>query len=319
MSLYRISIKPITSFCSPLQSDTFFGAFCWSYLYNFGEDSLRELLYNYKIGMPDIIFSNAFPCGTIPMPIGLDKAVKKQEGSFSKEERYQKYIENKRMENISKISLRDFNRIINGVIEFSSNNMVVEHTYMNWRNLVNRETNTVGNIEGEGNLFEIEEIYTTGAYDIYIYSTLAKDILDCTLKDMFCFGIGAQRSVGKGAFEIFEELEVFHGFNIPESPNAFVALSNFIPQKDDPTDGYYKAFVKYPKVSYISSEGDSPFKKPLIFLKAGSVFFDQPIKTFYGSCIEKVALKGGSISDEIIIGAYTIAIPCYVDRAYFSQ
>lgn len=318
MSLYKISIKPKNSFCSPLQSDTLFGAFCWSYVYNFGEDSLQSLLCNYKMGKPEIIFSNAFPSGTIPMPNGLGKFAKKQKEHQSKEERYQKYIEDKRKENTSMVSLKDFNQIINGVINISSNSTDMEYTYMNWRNMVSRETNTVGNIEGEGSLFESEEIYTTGVYDVYIYSILEKDVLDCTLKDMFYFGIGAQRSVGKGAFDILDELEVFHGFNIPENPNAFVAISNFIPQKDDPTEGYYKAFVKYPKVSYISAEGDSPFKKPLIFLEAGSIFFDQPIKTFYGSCIEKVALKGGTISDEIVIGAYTIAIPCVVDRNYIS-
>lgn len=311
MSLYKIKIEPVSSFCSPLQSDTFFGAFCWSYLYQYGEQALKELIYHYKNGIPDIIFSNAFPSGTLPMPVGISELKKKKDNLCTKQERYQKYIENKNQENLSNITLEDFNKIINGTLEYSDTVKDPKKTML-WRNMVSRKTDTVENINGESNLFETEEIFSKDGFDIYIYSMLEKEVLESTLREMFISGIGAQRSIGKGAFKI-GDLKLFEDFKIPEKPNAFVALSNFVPGKNDPIDGYYKTFVKYPKVSYISSEMDSPFKKPLIFLKAGSVFFAQPVKKFYGSCIEKVALKAGKVSDEVVIGAYTIAVPCYVE------
>ena len=94
------------------------------------------------------------------------------------------------------------------------------------------------------------------------------------------------------------------------NPDSFVALFNFVPGRDDPTDGFYKAFVKYPKVSYTENPEDSPFKKSILFLQAGSIFKAQPVKEIYGSCVENIALKDGVVSDRIIIGAYTIAIPC---------
>lgn len=313
MDLYKITIKPRTSFCSPLQSDTFFGAFCWSYLYRYGEDALQELIEHYKKGYPDIVFSNAFPSGHLPIPLGMNWMKGRQDRPSSKQERYQAYIENKKKEHLLNISLDDFNRIINGTAEISFDDKDNELKVTLWRNMVNRASDTVGDIEGEGSLFETEETYSIQAYDVYIYSKFKKNVLDCTLREMFRSGIGAQRSVGKGTFDVLGGVEIFDGFHIPEKPNAFVALSNFIPRKGDPTNGCYKAFVKYPKVSYISSDDDSPFKRPLIFLEAGSVFFDQPVRAFYGSCMEKVALKGGSVSDQIVIGAYTVAVPCYVD------
>lgn len=313
MNLYKIVIRPITSFCSPLQSDTFFGAFCWSYLYQYGEQALQEFLQNYKTGKPDIIFSNAFPAGRVPMPMGINSFRKKQDHLPTKQGRYQKYVADKKKDHLTHISLNDFNRLINGGAELSSDFLDMELKTMSWRNMVNRETNTVENIDGESCLFEVEQIYSKGEYDVYISSTFDKEKLDGVLKQMFQSGIGAQRSVGKGAFNITGGLEIFNGFETPKTPNAFVALSNFIPRRDDPANGYYKTFVKYPKVSYVSSEEDSPFKKPLIFLTAGSVFYDQPIREFYGSCMEKVALKDGNVSEEIVIGAYTIAIPCYLN------
>lgn len=312
MKLYKITVSPVTSFCSPLQSDTFFGAFCWSYLYRYGEQALQELICHSKSGNPDIIFSNAFPSGRLPVPLEIGKSEKNTERLLTKQERYQKYVENKKKEHLSTVTLDDFNKMINGIPEFSSDDAESEFKTMSWRNMVSRESGTVEKIGENSNLFEVEEVFLKGDFDIYIYSTLEKDVLNHTLKDMFRFGIGAQRSVGKGIFQISKELELFDGFKIPQNPNAFVALSNFIPRKEDPTEGYYKTFVKYPKISYLSSENDSSFKKPLIFFKAGSVFFDQPIRNFYGSCVEKVALKDGKVSDEIVIGAYTIAVPCYV-------
>lgn len=313
MRLYKIKIKPVASFCSPLQSDTFFGAFCWSYLYQYGEQALKELIYHYKNGSPDIIFSNAFPSGTLPMPAGVSELRKRHEDLCTKQERYQKYIENKNQENLSYITLADFNKIINGALGYSDTVENTETKIISWRNMVNRETDTVENINGESNLFETEEMFSSEGFDVYIYSALGKELLESTLREMFRFGIGAQRSVGKGAFEVSGDLEVFEGFKIPEKPNAFVALSNFVPGKNDPVEGYFKTFVKYPKVSHVSSETDSPFKKPLIFLKAGSLFYTQSVKKFYGSCVERVAVKAGKVSDEVVIGAYTVAIPCCVE------
>lgn len=313
MNLYKIVIEPVTSFCSPLQSDTFFGSFCWSYFYKYGEQALQELLFHYKTGNPKIIFSNAFPSGMLPMPIGINGSKEKQEKLSSKQERYQQYILNKKKEQLSMISLDDFNQILHGNIEISSNFRNEELTTMSWHNIVNRKTDNVENLEGNSSLFEVEEIYSSQKYDVYIFSALDKEVLEDILKQMFYFGIGAKRSVGKGAFRIVSTLEEFNGFKVPANPNGFVALSNFIPGKKDPTNGYYKSFVKYPKVSSISADNDSPFKKPLIFFKAGSVFYDQQIKKFYGSCIEKIALKEGKVSDEIVIGAYTISVPCLIN------
>lgn len=313
MNLYKIVVKPVTSFCSPLQSDTFFGAFCWSFLYRYGEKSLHELLHHSKTGKPDIIFSNAFPSGRLPMPIGTGSSGEKPDKLMGKQDKYKKYINNKKKDHLSTITIDEFNQVINGMEPPFSDSISTELKRVSWRNMVDREAYNVGSVEGKESLFEVEETYSMGNYDIYIYSTLERNVLDCILKEMFQAGIGAQRSVGKGAFEILGGVEPFDGFNIPKKANGFVALSNFIPRKEDPTEGYYRILLKYPRVSYISSDEDSPFKKPLIFLEAGSVFYDQPIKAFYGSCIQRIALKGGKVSDEIVIGAHTVAVPCYMN------
>ena len=56
MALYKAIIKPIGSYASPLQSDAFFGAFCWSYKYLYGKEALDALLEKCRIEKPQIIF-----------------------------------------------------------------------------------------------------------------------------------------------------------------------------------------------------------------------------------------------------------------------
>lgn len=315
MNLFKITIEPVSSFCSPLQSDTLFGAFCWSYLYGYGESALHKLIDHYKKGMPDIIFSNAFSAGRLPMPVGMDGPVARGALLETKQERYRRYIADKNRKQMADVSLDEFNSIINGYNRVplkdsgDSQGPRIE-PQMEWRNMVSRGTDRTENIDGAGSLFEVEQYFAEGFFDIYISSTFDRVVLEGILAEMFRYGIGAQRSVGKGGFRLKGGVEQFQGFVYPDNPNAFVSLSNFIPQRNDPAEGYYKAFVKYPKVSDTKNPDDSPFKKPVIFLQAGSVFKTQPVKEFYGSCIEKIALKGGMVSDEIIIGAYTIAVPC---------
>lgn len=315
MNLYKITIRPISSYCSPLQSDTLFGAFCWSYLYGYGENALHKLIDHYKCGVPDIIFSNAFPSGRLPVPAGLNESVKESAPLETKQERYKRYIADKNRKQASFITLDGFNDIINGRAEtaLKGNRMdsgTKEEPQSEWRNMVSRESDTVENIDGASSLFEVEQYFAEGAFDIYIYSDFDEMLLENVLTEMFSYGIGAQRSVGKGGFRLEGRVERFGGFQYPLNPDSFVALSNFVPGRDDPTDGSYKAFVKYPKVSYTESPEDSPFKKPILFLQAGSIFRTKPVKEIYGSCVENIALKDGTVSDRIIIGAYTIAVPC---------
>ena len=49
---------------TPLQSDTFFGEFCWHYRFLYGEEKLRNILGE----KPAVVFSNGLPEGYLPMP-----------------------------------------------------------------------------------------------------------------------------------------------------------------------------------------------------------------------------------------------------------
>ena len=67
--LYKLTISPYSSFSYPIQSDTLFGAFCWSYKYLYGTEKLEEFLDICITQKPPIIFSNMFFENTLPIPL----------------------------------------------------------------------------------------------------------------------------------------------------------------------------------------------------------------------------------------------------------
>ena len=68
MSLYRIQIRPLTAFGSPLLGDMLFGQMCCSIAEQHGGDRLSDLLRGYKERKPFCVISDAFPSGYLPLP-----------------------------------------------------------------------------------------------------------------------------------------------------------------------------------------------------------------------------------------------------------
>lgn len=314
MKLYRVVIQAVFSFASPLQSDTLFGAFCWSYRYCYGEDKLIKFLN--QLEENPTIFSNAFPAGTLPVPVGVYDS----ETDFNKLEDKEKlknaYQERKKLKKARFVKREWFEKIQVG----NCKGFTAGLTKDGWKeqsvmhNMVSREAGTVQNIDGSGNLYEETEFFVESGtkYDIYILSALELETLKRVVHLMFLLGIGKNKSTGKGTFDVIEWKEdedlLMNGV---ENANAFVALSNFIPKKDDPIKGKYKTLVKYGKLDREYAMSDTPFKKPILFFQAGAVFQDEDVKShsYYGRILKSVAVK-----PEVIVNAYTIAVPIRVQE-----
>lgn len=306
--IYRAKIRPLSSYISRLQSDTFFGAFSWSYRYLYGEDGLKELLRSAWNGEPAIIFSNAFPEDVLPLPLGIYDEDRNIDHVTDKAERKRAYQKNKKYKKCHLLSRDAFLKIQEGEWRgfsgaLSSDPEIVRDTV---HNMVPRggADNPDTGIDTE--LYSQEEKFVEEAvYDLYIFSEIKKDDLRRTLELMFLLGIGAKKSVGKGSFDLLSLEEEKVLFNLVGG-NAFMALSNFIPSENDPAEGYYKTLVKYGKLDRELSVEDQPFKKPLMFIEAGAVFKcpKKDLRLFYGRCLHGIA-----VDSDISVGAYTIAVP----------
>ena len=165
-------------------------------------------------------------------------------------------------------------------------------------NTINRNA---GRVKGMGGLFsEIETYYSPHSkIEIYLRS---ESFTKTDLQKIFQFiaknGYGKDKSTGKGILE-FHELVKFeeHDFGEPADSNGFMSLSSFVPERNDPINGYYEIITKFGKLDgdFAKSGFDGkdlhPFKKPLIMFKAGSTFYDSKDgchKYYYGRLLQNI-------------------------------
>ena len=310
MTLYQAVIAPEGPLASPLHSDTLFGAFCWSWLRCFGRESLEsELIAPSLSGEPPVIFSNGFPHGALPLPMGCYDTANRFEALTDKVERRAAYQKGKKLKGARFVAREGFDRIRagdwGGFTRYLAEEGGKEETTIH--NLVSRDSGTVENLDGAGNLFGSVRRFFDPAqrFDCYILTALGRGRLSAVLELMLSLGIGADKSSGCGAFRL-ESLEEEKDLPVPpEGANGFVALSNFLPARRDPTDGAWQLLPKYPKLDREFAQGDAPFKKPLLFLKAGALFRTDAPKPWYGRCLTGIA----AVDAPVTVNGCTIAVP----------
>ncbi|MFQ6063347.1 MAG: RAMP superfamily CRISPR-associated protein [Methanosarcinales archaeon] len=158
-----------------------------------------------------------------------------------------------------------------------------------YKNTINRLTSQT---KKEGDLFFLNETYYRDDSSISIFAKISEEYDVVYLKELFKFmeygGFGKRKSTGKGHFVIKDIKEL--QFKSPENPNAFVTLSNYVPNANDSTDGYYDVIIKRGKLGghYATCDRKEPFKKPLRMFTAGSVFKVSEYKEYYGCLVPNI-------------------------------
>lgn len=307
--LYKLTISPYSSFSYPIQSDTLFGAFCWSYKYLYGTEKLEKFLEICITQKPPIIFSNMFFQNMLPIPLYALNKIKNND--YGKD--LEKYKKIKKINKNSVLPKQIFLQVLENNYENIVDNIKLPklYTQTETHNMVSRDTNIVDNIDGSGSLYSIDTYYSKVNFDIYI---LCEDEITKympVLEIMFELGIGGKKSTGKGGFKIIKEptieQELIKNF---ENANGFVSISNFIPDKIDPTNGYYSIISKFPKLDREFANSETPFKKPLAMIEAGSCFYYSLKRDYCGVCLDNIS----SLYKKIMINGCGIAIPMCLDE-----
>lgn len=307
--LYKLTISPYSSFNYPIQSDTLFGAFCWSYKYLYGTERLEAFLDICMTQKPPIIFSNMFFQNMLPIPLVVLNKIKNIDCGNDLEQ----YKKLKKINKNSFLPKQIFLQVLENNYENVIDNIKTPklYTQTETHNMVNRLDNTVNNIDGSGSLYSIDTYYSKTNFDIYILCE--NDIKEYmpVLELMFELGIGGKKSTGKGGFKIIGEpiieQQLIKNF---EKANGFIALSNFIPDKIDSINGYYSVISKFPKLDREFANSENPFKKPLTMIQAGSCFYYKIKKDYCGLCLDNVS----NLYKNIMINACSIAIPICLDE-----
>jgi len=296
MKTYYVSLKLHSGIHTPFQADTLFGHLCWAVAYQEGEQGIREFLKPFKDGNPPFVVSDGFPEGYLPKPLSAEFYI--TDPTAQKEAKKREHV-----------ALSDFNLVRKGE-KFEPHPDLSEpfRRITTTHNRVSRLTNTVL----EDGLYSLDETY---AETISVYLKVCddkwKDKVARLLQEVSKSGYGGKKSIGKGQFTV-EEINEFYEFETVKEPDGFVTLSNFCPAENDPTDGFYKTFVKYGKLGEEFTFCGNPFKRPLVMIRAGSVFkTSQPPKEFYGRMVQEGIAPQ---KPEVVQYAYAFALPIRFPR-----
>lgn len=288
MRVYKLTIEPLSSFRTALQSDTIFGHLMWALRYVESEDALIQFLDRYRAGEPPLLVSSGFPEGTLPVPV-LHPSATASLPSFPRGMEY--------------LPLRRWRELAGGLsIEALIQDSQVAHddqqhpgrsriTHSVTRTSVDRATGGAR----EAQLFVTEEIFHESGYRLDVWHKLADESLLPRLGRWWHWieknGFGRRKSAGHGAFHIVEPLHPAAS-DLPHvaHPNGFVALSAWVPRQTDPTDVTYQTRVKRGKLAEALAR-PNPWKKPLLMLKPGSVAHlatGESMREWYGGLVENV-------------------------------
>ena len=283
MKMYRLRLKPNGSFQTRWSSDTLTGALFWAYYRREGEEALAKLLQEYRFGNPSFVLSSGFPGNLLPKPF-LPPLRKDEKTTLAQLRLY------KKIKKIEWVTLDDFNRLLMGEQIMHQDLEQPLLTEIVMHNEVNRITGTTGD---NHSLFAAEEIYLNDKYEfITIYAFIKKNWqsrLKALFEDLGREGIGGRSSTGKGTFFVAacDEFE----FNAEERLNGYIQLGNAVPKASDPSQGYFKIDVKRGRLGEEKAKSGSPFKKPLLMLKPGSVFYEDSDLKWIGRLVDGIAIS----------------------------
>jgi CRISPR-associated protein Csm4 len=300
---YRITLRLKSPMGTPWQADTIIGHLAWIERFKNGERGIKEFLSPFLEGKPPFVLSDGFPEDLLPRPYGMKQAAAIQDlDSYSRERRARK---------AEFLKASDFGAICLGQ-EIKGH--PVPSPWEEFETLhatISRKSNTTS--DEAGNLFSTESWcinreFAPNAFqaiNIYLYcqETWRARIEDL-FRDLSSVGFGRDKSVGLGQFEILK-MDEWEGFKKFKGANAFIALSSFVPQENDPIEGRWAFNIKYGKLGETAPSGN-PFKRPFLQMKPGAVFFTggSP-KPFYGRVLSNLS---PSFPEAIQI-CYCLAVP----------
>ncbi|MDD4527942.1 MAG: type III-A CRISPR-associated RAMP protein Csm4 [Candidatus Margulisbacteria bacterium] len=280
MQTLKVVIKPLSSFSTTIHSDTLFGAFCWNYLDKYGADKLKKIL-----DCNAVVFSNIFPEGYLPCPIipNGNKVVSsvKEYASIKKLKKIRYLPISCFQDQLSINKLLSLKETLIDSVPLESKDQVVV------RNAIDRNTGT----GLSGALFSDSETFYKENTSLCFYvrfneNVLLKEEVTEVVKLLTLFGIGKDKSTGKGSFE----KQSINESDLPlyKGEKHFISLSNGLP--DDACElEYGKLITKYSK----HGRGSLFRKNPVQLYVEGSLFKITEPKDYYGTYLDNVSLQIG--------------------------
>lgn len=300
MNLVRLRIEPTSSWRTPWQADTLTGMMASALARAHGPERLEsDLLEPWRRGEPPFVLSDACPGDLLPSPACLVL------WSWPEADR-------KRLKGTVWLTREQFATLQHGRRpELPGEAPDPFRASVRMRNTLDRQSDWTG---GLGSFYEVtlDDLAHPGPDLVSIYahpvgvtwcrvhkagepnpylsiyakvsaegSALLRELLTLLSES----GFGADASAGFGHFRIGDDCEDASWLAEVESADAWVSLSTFQPATGDPTDGFWRSFVKYGKLGPDLGV-EALFKRPQWMLQPGACFrSNNGLHDWYGRLI----------------------------------
>lgn len=253
MTTWRLQLRPLAPWATPLRGDSLFGAICWRWLELFPE-SFEPMLERFREGDgPPFVLSDAFPGDLMPLPMHANLP------AMEKKLKPPLYLPQASFRSIMRYGTVTVSGVLEGAIRISSR---VQTT-------IDRDLGAAARAQ----LFETDIQHLQNAFDtlsVYIRSDQYLEQVIACFKAIAWTGFGKKSSSGLGAFEIAGAPDRCEWLDNLPGANAFMALSHFVPAPGDPTSGRWRTHVTFPK--FHANSVTNVFKGSILMLAPGSVF-----------------------------------------------
>ena len=262
MKLFRFRLRPKTPWMSPWQADTIAGLLAALYARAAGPKAAEDdLIGPWRAGDPTLVVSDAFPGDLLPAPVCLavSPEIKEQD--------------RKKLRKMAWLTPDEFAAVQRtGKLPEAAGRDRADpfHEVVRMRNSIDRAVDSTGET---GKLYEAAGQVLKEPGTLSVYARVAQGREDWAAR---LFGLLAEHGFGADAGVGAGEVELAGG---PEPVNlepdgatgGWVSLSTFQPAQKDPTEGYWRSFVKYGKLGP-DFPVDSVFKRPQWMIRAGACF-----------------------------------------------
>jgi CRISPR-associated protein Csm4 len=262
MKCYRLTLRPLTPFGTPLAGDTLFGQLCWAVIERFGRTRLDSLLEGYTQGQPFLALSDAFPAGLLPRPTVPDAALHREA----------KPEQRKVARKLVWLPASDAALPLAAWLDKAEQAEVAETSILT-QNTINRLTGTTGQLQFAPRQVE-RTAYRSGArldlHAVVDEDRLAAEELRKLVEDIGAIGYGRDASTGLGKFSV-EGVAEHHWSLGPSKHWLTLAPCAPDPASLDAERCYYLPVTRFGRHGNVGVRLGAPFKRPLLLAKTGAL------------------------------------------------
>lgn len=272
MHTFRLVLKPLTAFGTPLAGDTLFGQLCWMLRHLYGKARLMQLLEGYTNGHPFMVMSDAFPSGFIPLPALPPMQWEKEDKPDRKALKKKRWLALSALEYPAASWQRLAKNDQEAAQFFQADGLVTEH--LQPHNSINRHTGTTDS--GQFSPYIQNQLWYHPGITLDLYLVIDEDRLSLdefkqALQTIGLTGYGRDASIGLGKFEILM-LEP-HQWPCPKGARDLLTLAACAPQGLGfaAERSFYHVQTRFGRHGDIAAVNTNPFKQPLLMARSGAV------------------------------------------------